>query len=115
VAAVFDSVGATTFEAGMQALARDETMVCFGNTSGNVPPFSLATLLPKNLRLMRPSVFGYLQTRDDFVGYAKELFDFILRNKFDGIVHEVYHLEEVVRAHADLEGRKTAGKLLLIM
>jgi NADPH2:quinone reductase len=60
VSTVFDSVGVTTFKAGMQALTRDGTMVLFRNTSDNVPPISLATLLPKNLRLMRLSVFGYL-------------------------------------------------------
>jgi len=28
-------------------------------------------------------------------------------------IHEIYPLQEVARAHTDLEGRKTTGKLLL--
>jgi NADPH2:quinone reductase len=58
VAAVFDSVGASTFEIGIQALSRDGTMVSYGNTSGSVPPFQITELSAKNLKLMRPSVFG---------------------------------------------------------
>jgi NADPH:quinone reductase-like Zn-dependent oxidoreductase len=58
VAAVFDSVGASTFEIGLQALSRDGTMVSYGNTSGSVPPFQITELSAKNLKLMRPSVFG---------------------------------------------------------
>lgn len=113
VAAIFDSVGAATFDIGLQALARDGTMVSIGNTSGNIPPLQITALMQKNLRVMRPSVFGYLLTRDEFVGYAKELFDNVLKNKTDVMIYEVYPLAEVARAHTDLEGRKTAGKLLL--
>jgi NADPH2:quinone reductase len=58
VAAVFDSVGASTFEIGIQALSQDGTMVSYGNTSGSVPPFQITELSAKNLKLMRPSVFG---------------------------------------------------------
>jgi NADPH:quinone reductase-like Zn-dependent oxidoreductase len=48
------------------------------------------------------------------VTYAKELFEqFVLKDGLEVKVHEVYPLKEVARAHDDLEGRKTAGKLLI--
>ena len=58
VAAVFDSVGASTFEIDIQALSRDGTMLSYGNTSGRVPPFQITKISAKNLKLIRPSVFG---------------------------------------------------------
>ncbi|KAE8440578.1 hypothetical protein EG329_007216 [Mollisiaceae sp. DMI_Dod_QoI] len=113
VAAVFDSVGAATFEVGLKVLARDGTMVSIGNTSGAVPPFKITELSAKNLRLMKPSVFGYISTREEFVRWAEKLFEFVVKENLDGMVYKVYSLAEVATAHADLEGRRTAGKLLL--
>ncbi|KAH6665108.1 hypothetical protein B0J14DRAFT_551078 [Halenospora varia] len=113
VAAIYDSAGAATFDIGLQALARDGTMVSIGNASGDVPPFSIARLSAKNLKVMKPSVFGYIQTREEFVAYSKELFDFIIKNKVDGMIQKVYQLADIRQAHTDLEDRKVAGKLLL--
>ncbi len=52
-------------------------------------------------------------TREEAARYLKELFDFIIKDKLNVKIHEIYPLAEAARAHADLEGRKTTGKLLL--
>jgi NADPH:quinone reductase-like Zn-dependent oxidoreductase len=71
-------------------------------------------LSPKNLKLLRPTLFGYLATREEFEGYARELFEqFVVKDGMDVKIHEVYPLKEVARAHQDIEGRKTSGKLLV--
>lgn len=111
--AVFDGVGKSTFDVSLDCVARKGSMVSFGNASGAVPPLTIARLSAKNARLMRPTLFNYVTTREEFVGYAEELFDFITMGALDISVHEVYPLSEVKRAHEDLEGRKTSGKLLL--
>lgn len=38
---VFDSVGKDTWEGSLTAVRRKGTVVCFGNASGPVPPFTL--------------------------------------------------------------------------
>ncbi|KAI1808338.1 NAD(P)-binding protein [Daldinia bambusicola] len=113
VAAVFDGVGRSTFDASLEVVARKGTLVSFGNASGPVPPFTIARLGAKNVRLLRTSLFGYVATREELEHYVTELFGFIASGEIDVRVHEVYPLSEVARAHADLEGRKTTGKLLL--
>lgn len=113
VAAVFDGVGKSTFDLSLDCLARKGSMISFGNASGAVPPVTIAKLSPKNARLMRPTLFGYIVTREEFEGYVNELFQFILKDKLDVRIHETYPLSEVKRAHEDLEGRKSTGKLLL--
>ncbi|KAI0176344.1 NAD(P)-binding protein [Hypoxylon sp. FL1284] len=113
VSAVLDGVGKATFDLSMTCLARKGTMVSFGNASGFVPPVTIARLSEKNVRLLRPTLFNYIATRDELETYSAELFQYILRDGLDSRIHDVYPLSEVARAHTDLEGRKTTGKLLL--
>lgn len=113
VIAVFDGVGKDTFDLSLDILARKGSLVSFGNASGAVPPVAIARLSAKNARLLRPTLFNYIVTQEEFDSYVKDLFKIILKDKLDVRIHEVYPLREVARAHEDLEGRKTSGKLLL--
>lgn len=81
--------------------------------SGAVPPVNILNLGPKNIKLMRPIVNGYVAERADLEKYTGELFDMIASEKLEIAIHEVYPLKDVARAHSDIEGRKTAGKLLI--
>lgn len=81
--------------------------------SGAVPPFSIARLSAKNIKLLRTTLFNYVHTREEFERYTGELFEFIASGKVDVRVHETYKLEDIARAHSDLEGRRTTGKLMV--
>lgn len=60
VAAVFDGVGKDTFDGDLDAVRRKGTVVSLGNASGAVPPFAIARLGAKNIKLVRPQLFGYI-------------------------------------------------------
>jgi NADPH2:quinone reductase len=62
---------------------------------------------------MRPTVNVFVAKREDLERNANQLFDLVLQKKLNVRVHEVYPLADVARAHTDIEGRKTTGKLLL--
>ena len=113
VAAVFDGVGKSTFDLSLECVARLGSMISFGNASGAPDPVTIARLSPKNVRLMRPTLFNYLVTREEFEHWSNELFNFVVKDKLDVRIHEVYPLSEVKRAQGDLEGRRSTGKLLL--
>jgi NADPH2:quinone reductase len=113
VRAVFDSVGKATFDACLAVVGRCGTMVSFGNASGPVEGFALARLSAKNIKLLRPTLFNYVPTREDAIKYTNELWDLINKDHIKVNVHEVYPLADVKRATADIESRKTTGKLLL--
>lgn len=81
--------------------------------SGAVPPLTISRLSAKNIKILRPTLFNYIYTREEFERYSAELFDFIIKDKLNVRIHNTYPLQEVARAHTDLEGRKTTGKLLL--
>ncbi|CAG8909272.1 unnamed protein product [Penicillium egyptiacum] len=110
---VYDSVGKDTWEGSLEAVKRKGTIVSFGNASGPVPPFPLAKLTPKCVKVARPSLFGYIQTREEFEYYTNELFNLLKSGQLKTKIHKIYPLEDIAQVHKDLEGRKTMGKPLL--
>ncbi|KAM5345211.1 hypothetical protein ACJ41O_011073 [Fusarium nematophilum] len=110
---IFDGVGKATFDADLELIALKGSLISFGNASGAVDPVNILRLTPKCVRLMRPVVNGYLADRAGLEKYTGELFDMVKSKKLEIAIHDVYPLKEVARAHQDIEGRKTTGKLLI--
>lgn len=81
--------------------------------SGPVDPVNILRLGAKNVKLLRPTLVGYIATPEEWDKYTKELFGLIQTGKINIGVHNVYDLKDVAKAHEDLEGSKTTGKLLL--
>lgn len=53
----------------------------------------------KNTKVMRPTLFNYIVTREEFEKYASELFKLMSEDKFVTRIHETYPLQDVARAH----------------
>jgi len=112
---VYDSVGKTTFEKGLNILRPRGMMVLYGGSSGAVPPFDLVVFLQKgSLFVTRPTLGHYTLTRDELVARAGAVFGMMAAGKLKLRIEHKYPLAEAQRAHRELEGRKTTGKLLLI-
>lgn len=115
VAAVYDGVGAATFEASLASLAVRGTLALFGASSGPVPPFDPQRLNQAgSVYLTRPSLVHYTRTPDEFSWRAGEVLDAIAKGTITVTVSERYPLAEAERAHRDLQGRKTVGSVVLI-
>lgn len=112
---VYDGVGAATFDKGLDVLRPRGMMVTFGNASGAVPGVSPLVLMQKgSLFLTRPTMGHYIATREELLGRATDLFDWIGAGELDVRIGERYPLGESADAHRALEGRRTTGKVLLI-
>jgi NADPH:quinone reductase len=112
---VYDSVGKTTFEKGLNILRPRGMMVLFGGSSGAVPPFDPIILTQKgSLFLTRPSLLNYIATREELVARSSAVFGMMAAGKLKLRIGHTYPLADALQAHRDLEGRKTTGKLLLI-
>lgn len=74
---------------------------------------TISRLSAKNIKVTRPTVFNYIHTREESERYSAELFDFIIKDNLNVRVHDIYPLADIAKAHTDLEGRKTTGKLLV--
>ncbi|KAK3990800.1 hypothetical protein QBC44DRAFT_349700 [Cladorrhinum sp. PSN332] len=110
---VYDSVGKDTWEGSLAVVKRKGTIVWFGNSSGPIPPIPLNRLSPKCVKIARPTLFGYIVTREEFESYANELFGLLTSGTLKVLVHGTYRLDQIQQAHNDLEDRKTMGKLLI--
>ncbi|KAJ3084063.1 hypothetical protein HK102_000772 [Quaeritorhiza haematococci] len=110
---VYDGVGKATFDQSLACLTRLGYMITFGNASGKVDPVDVLKLAPRAVRLMRPSLFEFLQDKEDFDFLANPLLELVNSKKVAFHIHKVYPLANVGEAQADLTGRKTQGKLIL--
>src|SRR5689334_18373521 len=112
---VYDGVGKSTFEKGLNVLRPRGYMVLFGGASGPVPPFDPIKLSQKgSLFLTRPSLVHYIATREELEQRSTDVFNMIASGKLKLRIGHTYKLEQVQQAHKDLEARKTTGKVLLI-
>ncbi|KAM4122911.1 hypothetical protein ACB094_01G119400 [Castanea mollissima] len=89
---VYDAVGKDTFQGSLACLKPRGYMVNFGQSSGTPDPLPLSALAAKSLFLTRPSLMQYTATQDELLATAGE----------------------AAQAHADLEGRKATGSVVLI-
>jgi NADPH2:quinone reductase len=112
---VYDSVGKTTFERGLNVLRPRGMMVLFGGSSGAVPPFDLVALSQKgSLYVTRPTLANYIATREELLARSSAVLSMVATGKLQLRIEYTYPLAEAQQAHRDLGGRKTTGKLLLI-
>ena len=112
---VYDSVGKTTFDKGLNVLRPRGMMVLFGASSGAVAPLDPLVLTQRgSLFLTRPSLANYIATAQELQQRAGAVFGMIRDGKLKLRIEHVYPLAEAQQAHRDLEARKTTGKILLL-
>ena len=112
---VYDGVGKSTFEASLASLRPRGTLALFGASSGPVPPVDPQRLNSSgSLFLTRPSLGHHILTRDELDWRAGEVFDWIAQGTITLRIGGTYSLDDARKAHEDLEGRRTTGKLLIV-
>lgn len=115
VTAVYDGVGASTFDASLASLAVRGTLALFGAASGPVPPVDPQRLnAAGSVFLTRPNLMHYLRTPDEFAWRAGELLDAIADGSITITVGGHYPLADAAQAHRDLQGRRTTGSIVLL-
>ena len=115
VAVVYDGVGATTFDGSLRALRVRGVMALYGAASGPVPPVDPQRLNSGgSLWLTRPSLGWHVMTTEALRERAASVFASVADGGLPIRVGGRYPLDDAARAHRDLEGRATTGKLLLI-
>ncbi|RJO68294.1 quinone oxidoreductase [Nocardia panacis] len=115
VAAVYDGVGAATFEASLAALRVRGMLALFGAASGPVPPFDLQRLNGAgSLFVTRPKLGDYTRDRNELLWRAGDVLAAIADESLRIRIGATYPLAEAEQAHRDLEGRKTTGSIVLL-
>lgn len=112
---VYDAVGRSTFDGSLESLRPRGLLVLYGQASGPVPPLELRRLGDLgSLFLTRPSLAHYTATRAELEARAGAVFDAIAAGTLRVRIGARFPLAEAAAAHRALEGRVTAGKVLLL-
>ncbi|KAG8817000.1 hypothetical protein FRC17_000096 [Serendipita sp. 399] len=126
---LIDFVGKSHWDRNLAALALDGRMVMLGLLSGmDLEKTSIAPILFKRLHIIgstlrsrSPAYQGELVQR-----FGKEIFPLIADERFGEqmrdnkggkaiqvVIHAVYPIEEIVKAHQDMESDKSIGKIVV--
>jgi NADPH:quinone reductase len=112
---VYDSVGKETFSKSLSCLKPRGYLVLFGQSSGQVDPVDPQILNQKgSLYLTRPVLGHYLQTREEFLWRAGDLFTWLAGGEIKITIDKSFPLEDAAAAHRYMEERNTKGKVLLL-
>ena len=110
---VIDGVGRTTFRKNLECLAVQGHICLYGMASGPPDPISPLELLPKAICLSGGMMTNFLRTRAEVLRKGAEVFEGVREGWLAPPRVTTLPLEEAARAHALLEDRASAGKLVL--
>lgn len=116
VHAVYDGIGATTFDQSLLALRPCGKLVSFGTPSGPVPPFDLFRLNRLgSLSVTSPSIFTFIKQREALLARSREVLNLIAEGVLRIPKPAMYDFSNVRQAQMDLQSRKTQGSVGLLV
>jgi NADPH2:quinone reductase len=110
---VLEMSGGRTFDACMEALAPFGRMVTYGIASREQNDLKTGRLMRKSRAVIGFWLMHCLGRRDMMDEPLEDLFARVERGELLPHVGATYPLTDIRRAHQDLQGRRTSGKLLL--
>jgi len=109
---VYDGSGPTTFQGSLDVLRRSGVFCWYGPVLGGPGPIDIMSL-PKSIKIGYAVFLDHVHTPERLRARSAQLFDWIAEGKLKVRIGGEYPLADAARAHADMESRKTMGKLLL--
>jgi NADPH2:quinone reductase len=113
VGVVLDAAGGRVFEQSLAALAPFGRIVAYGNSTREQVAVTNGELLKTSRAVVGFWLMHLLDRRELLEGPLADLFARAARGELRPRLGGTYPLAEAARAHADLEARRTTGKLTL--
>ncbi len=113
VDAVLEMSGGDAFEASLRTLAPFGRMVVFGIASRDQNEISTGHLLRHSRTVIGFWLMHLIPRREVVAEMIGDLLAAVASGELEVVVSDVYPLSEARRAHEELAGRRTLGKLLL--
>lgn len=115
VPVVYDPVGRDTWSGSLACLAPRGHLVCYGNSSGLVPPFSVNELRDRgSLSVSWVRFSDYTADAAELEAAAQELFGLLVSGALRPAAPRCLPLEQAAEAHRLLESGQTTGALVLV-
>jgi len=102
---VFEHVGGTLFQQGLDSLDKDGRLVICGGHAGEVVPFDIIPFF----RMQRSVIGSFTYTRDE----VERCLELARRGQIVPLVHKVFPLDEAREAMQMMERREHFGKIVL--
>jgi NADPH2:quinone reductase len=104
----------TGFEAELHALGMLGRIVCFGNAARHPNELQTNYLLQTSKSVLGFWLVALIAQRQDLIAtMIADLLGAVAAGDLEVIIGATYPLSEAARAHEDMQGRETSGKLLL--
>jgi NADPH:quinone reductase len=113
VDAVLEMTGGAAFEACLRTLAPLGRMVLFGIASREQNEVATGHLLRHSRAVIGFWLMHLIPRRREVAARIADLLDAVGSGELEVVIGGVYPLSEARRAHEDIAGRQTTGKLLL--
>ncbi|MGI8650307.1 MAG: zinc-binding dehydrogenase [Rubrobacter sp.] len=110
---ILEMVGGDFPEKNLTCLAPFGRMVVFGAASGERSSVALFSMMRKQQTISGFFLPWIMGQPDLLASSMQEILGWLASGKLELNVGGRYRLEDAAQAHADLEGRKTTGKLVL--
>ena len=110
---VYDGSGPKTFQGSLDVLRRSGVFCWYGPVLGGPGPLDIMSL-PKSIKIGYAIFFDHIHTPELLRARSAQLFNWITEGNLRVRIGGEYPLANAARAHADMESRKTTGKLLLV-
>jgi NADPH:quinone reductase len=110
---VLEMAGGETFDAAVNALAPFGRIVTYGIASREPNTVETGRLMRKSRAVVGFWLMHCVGRREMMEEPLADLFDRAVKGELRPQVGETYALSDVRRAHEDMQGRRTSGKLLL--
>lgn len=110
---VFDGVGSDTFLRSFDCIRKYGLMVSFGQAAGMMAPLDPVLLQHKGLYLTKFSGSTYNADVAEYQQRATDVLAAIKAGVLKRGDHRVYPLDDVAKAHRELESRRSTGSLVL--
>ena len=110
---VLEMAGGAIFDACVSALAPFGRLVTFGIASGDSNTVNTRKLMSTSRAVVGFWLMHLFQRPDELRAGIEELLGGLAAGDLEVVIGGVYPLADVARAHEDLQGRGTQGKLLL--
>ena len=110
---VLEMTGGPVFDQSLAALGPFGRLVVYGAASGEPGKATAGELMQRSLSLIGFWLMDCVRRPETIREPLQRLFELVAAGELRPVVGATYPLGEAARAHADLEARRTTGKLIL--
>lgn len=111
---IYDGIGKAAFLQSLDCIRPMGMVISYGTASGNVGAFDLQLLHRKSIIVTRPTLRTWIASRSDYEAAATAFFDAVISGKLRAEVNRSYALQDIRRAHEELQSRSTIGAPVIL-